>query len=124
MSTYIVTAASARVADRSASVLTLKFGAPAQNDQIVKDAVSALEACKLEGGAIVLLNGPASLPVACALAHGIAHRFGAVGCFDPKLNGYVVCTRTTPPSSSGRSSRRPTSRADHSGQKYLGKKQP
>lgn len=39
---------------------------------------------------------PASLPAACAIAHAIAHRFSAVGVFDPKLNGYVVAVTHDP----------------------------
>ncbi len=42
------------------------------------------------GGRLVLVNGPASLPVACVLAHYLAHRFGAVAVYDPKLGSYVV----------------------------------
>lgn len=90
MSTYKIVASARLVASARATLLTLAFGAPAQNDQIVKDAVEALEALGLEGGSLVLFNGPASLPVACALAHGVAHLFKSVGCFDPKMGGYVV----------------------------------
>lgn len=71
-------------------LLRLSFGTPAQNDQIVRDAVLALEGLKLSGGQTVFLNGPASLPVACALAHGVAHLFAEVAVFDPKMAGYVV----------------------------------
>jgi len=71
-------------------LLRMSFGTPAQNDQIVKDAVSALESLKLSGGKTVYLNGPASLPVACALAHGVSHLFQEVAVFDPKMAGYVV----------------------------------
>ena len=71
-------------------LLRLSFGTPAQNDQIVKDAVLALESLKLSGGETVLLNGPASLPVACAIAHGVAHLYKEVAVFDPKMAGYVV----------------------------------
>ena len=92
MSSYNIT--------RNANVLKLAFGAPAQNDQIVKDAVARLSEMdasgELSGGGVILLNGPASLPVACAIAHAIAHRFSAVGVFDPKLNGYVVAVTHDP----------------------------
>lgn len=71
-------------------LLRLSFGTPAQNDQIVKDAATALESLKLSGGQIVFLNGPASLPVACAIAHGVSHLFKEVAVFDPKIAGYVV----------------------------------
>lgn len=71
-------------------LLRLSFGTPAQNDQIVRDAVAALDELKLAGGATVLLNGPASLPVACALGHKLAHLYGEVAVFDPKIASYVV----------------------------------
>jgi CRISPR-associated protein Csx3 len=71
-------------------LLRLSFGEAAQNDVIVKDAVAALEALGLTGGKTVFLNGPASLPVAVAIAHGVVHKFGEVAVFDPKLNAYVV----------------------------------
>lgn len=66
------------------------FADPAQNDVIVKDAQKALDEIKPAGGALALVNGPASLPVAFVLAHGLGHKFGAVACFDPKMGGYVV----------------------------------
>lgn len=71
-------------------LLRLAFGEPAQNDQIVRDAVESLESLALTGGKTVYLNGPASLPVAVAIAHGVAHKFGEVAVYDPKLGGYVV----------------------------------
>lgn len=71
-------------------LLRLSFGTPAQNDRIVKDAVLALQELSLLGGETVLLNGPASLPVACAIAHGVAHLYKEVAVFDPKIAGYVV----------------------------------
>ena len=38
----------------------------------------------------MLLHGPASLAAVAVIVHHVAHLFGAVGVFDPKLNGYVV----------------------------------
>lgn len=85
---------------RTGNVLKLAFGDPAQNDQIVKDAVARLDEMDksgdLSGGGVILLNGPASLPVAVAIAHAVAHRFAAVAVFDPKLNGYVVSVTHDP----------------------------
>ncbi len=76
------------------NTLRVGFGDPAQNDQIVKDAVARLgemvEAGELAGGPIIKINGPASLPVAVAIAHAIAHLYEVVGVFDPKLSKYVV----------------------------------
>jgi CRISPR-associated protein Csx3 len=71
-------------------LLRVAFGDAAQNDRIVVDAVAALDECKLTGGETVLINGPASLPVAMALSHGVTHLFKEVACFDPKINAYVV----------------------------------
>ncbi len=86
MDTYRISAESTS----NGVLLRLSFGTPAQNDQIVRDAVAALAELKLGGGQTVFLNGPASLPVACALAHGVAHLFTEVAVFDPKMAGYVV----------------------------------
>ena len=63
---------------------------PAQNDVLCKDAAAALDACGELGGKVALINGPASLPVAMVIAHRLAHLYGAVAGFDPKLNSYVV----------------------------------
>ena len=81
---------------RDGDVLRISFGAPAQNDQIVRDAVAAVKALKLEGGKVIKLNGPASLPVAIALSHEVGHLFGAVAAFDPKLGKYVVAISHDP----------------------------
>jgi CRISPR-associated protein Csx3 len=79
---------------KSDDVLKVGFGSPAQNDEIVRDAVARLaemtESGELSGGKIVKINGPASLPVAMAIAHAIAHLYEVVACFDPKLAKYVV----------------------------------
>lgn len=76
-------------------ILTLKigFGRQAQNDEIVADALDALKAIGDTGvthGKVVLLNGPASLPVAAALGYKLAHISKAVAAFDPKLNKGVI----------------------------------
>jgi CRISPR-associated protein Csx3 len=83
------------------NVLRLSFGTPAQNDQIVRDAVAAVKELNLTGGQLVKLNGPASLPVACAIAHEVGHLYGAVACFDPKLAKYVVAISHNPQYSVG-----------------------
>lgn len=79
-----------------ATTLKLAFGTPAQNDVIVRDAVEAVRVLKLEGGRVVRLNGPASLPVAIAIAHEIGHLFGAVAAYDPKMGKYVVAVSHDP----------------------------
>lgn len=105
MTTYYISASEVTVnatvsgtdaINASALLLKLSFGAPAQNDTIVCDAVAEMQKLKQEHGPLVLLNGPASLPVAVAIAHAIAHQFGAVGVFDPKMNGYVVAVSHDP----------------------------
>ncbi len=77
-------------------VLRVGFGEPAQNDQIVRDATARLDEMvangTLAGGSVIRVNGPASLPVAVAIAHAIAHLYEVVGVFDPKLGKYVVAT--------------------------------
>ncbi len=89
-STYNITTSTVTVAGRPADLLRLAFGEQAQNDRIVVDAAAALESLALKGGDLCLLNGPASLPVACAIAHGIGHLYKGVGVFDPKMTGYVL----------------------------------
>jgi CRISPR-associated protein Csx3 len=87
-----------RLADETDGVITLEiaFGAPAQNDLIVRDAIAALARLELKGGKGIKLNGPASLPVAMALGHSVAHLYGFVACFDPKLGCYVVAISHDP----------------------------
>jgi CRISPR-associated protein Csx3 len=81
-------------------ILRVGFGSPAQNDEIVRDAEMRLdemiESGELAGGEVVRVNGPASLPVAMVLCHKVAHLFGAVACFDPKLAKYVVAISHDP----------------------------
>lgn len=71
-------------------ILRLSFGVPANNDQIVRDAVKRLDELNIGGGKLIKLNGPASLPVAVAIAHHIMHKFSYIGVYDPKLNKYVI----------------------------------
>ena len=81
-------------------LLNIGFADPAQNDQIVRDAAARLdemaESGELKGGQLLKINGPASLPVACVLVHKVAHLFGAVGVFDPKLGKYVISITHNP----------------------------
>lgn len=76
------------------NTLKISFGDPAQNDQIVKDATRLLHEMiktgQITGGEIIRIHGPASLPVAMVLAHGLSHLYQAVACYDPKLTKYVV----------------------------------
>lgn len=80
--------------EKTGDVLKVGFGEPAQNDQIVRDVVTRLgeltASGELSGGPMIKINGPASLPVAVAIAHAVAHLYEVVAVFDPKLNKYVV----------------------------------
>ena len=88
----------AEVLDRADGVVTvgLTFGQPAHNDQIVKDAIAVIAGLRLEGGKGIKLNGPCSLPAAIAIGHAVAHLFGYVAFWDPKLKQYVVCVSHDP----------------------------
>lgn len=77
-------------------LIRIGFGAPANNDVIVQDAIQAIEQLKLPGGKGVLFDGPASVPVAMALAHAVAHLYQFVAFFDPKLGRFVVAISHTP----------------------------
>jgi len=92
MASYKIEASKVSVSGREATLLKVGFGDPAQNDQIVKDVESKMVEMETEGfgGKLVLINGPASLPVAVVLSHHLVHRFGAIGVFDPKMSAYVV----------------------------------
>jgi CRISPR-associated protein Csx3 len=72
-----------------------RFGDPAQNDAIVRDADAQMEALiatgSLPGGKLLRINGPMSIPVAFVVAHRVGHLYGAIAVYDPKLGGkYVV----------------------------------
>lgn len=79
---------------KEGDVLRIGFGKPAQNNQIVRDAVGRLNEMvknkELMGGSLIKINGAASLPVVVAIAHGIGHLYKTVAVFDPKLGRYVV----------------------------------
>ena len=79
------------------TILTVGFGDPATNDEIVSYVADELVAMKSSmGGKLLKVTGPASLPVAFVMCHAVAHLYGAVACFDPKLLGYVVCVSHDP----------------------------
>jgi CRISPR-associated protein Csx3 len=84
----------------SKTILKVGFGEPAQNDQIVRDAETRLdemiESGELSGGEILRVNGPASLPVAMVISHKVAHLYGAIASFDPKISKYVVAISHNP----------------------------
>ena len=77
--------------------LRTSFGAPAENPEIIRDAVAAIRELNLTGGKLVKFNGPVSVLVAVVLAHEVAHKFEALAWRDPKLSpGYVVCITHDP----------------------------
>jgi CRISPR-associated protein Csx3 len=86
--------ASYKITLEEGNLLRVGFGEPAQNDRIVKDAVARLDEMvktgELAGGPLIKINGPASLPVAIAIAHAVAHLYEVVAVFDPKIAKYVV----------------------------------
>ncbi|MBD2138099.1 CRISPR-associated protein Csx3 [Anabaena sp. FACHB-1237] len=85
--------------DLQDGILRVKFGEPAQNDQIVKDAAARLEELYQAGqlhGELLKINGPTSIPVAFVIAHKLAHLYGAIGLFDPKLDKYVISITHNP----------------------------
>ena len=77
---------------------TIKVGfnpkAPAQNDMIVKDTAARMkemiDSGELSGGELIKITGPASLQASMVIAHALGHLYGAIACFDPKLNKFVV----------------------------------
>jgi len=88
MSHYVIRLdASSTVSD---PLLRISFGEPAQNDQVIPDALGALAALALPGGRSIRFNGPCSVPLAMALAHAVGHLYGYVACFDPKMEHYIV----------------------------------
>jgi CRISPR-associated protein Csx3 len=99
MTTFTIRHDTSRIAGTDATLLLLAFGEPATNDAIVREADRRMRELKdesLRGGMLVLLDGPASLAAVAVIVHHVAHLFGALGVFDPKLNGYVVAVSHDP----------------------------
>ncbi len=92
MSTYNIGISQIEVGGKSAHLIKVGFGDPADNSVIVRDVESRLAELKVEGlgGRLALINGPASLPVAVVLSHHLLHLFAYLGVYDPKMGGYVV----------------------------------
>lgn len=83
--------------DEATSLLTIGFAEPANNDEIVKDAVAGIKAIKDQlHGHVLKVNGAASLPVGFALSAELAHVVKAIAVFDPKLKKYVVAVSHDP----------------------------
>jgi CRISPR-associated Csx3 family protein len=92
----IYSARSMGVRDDGAHVVEIGFGDPADNTECVPAAIAAVKDLGLKGGRGILFNGKASLVVAMALAHEVAHLYQFVAMFDPKLQGYVVAISHAP----------------------------
>jgi CRISPR-associated protein Csx3 len=78
------------------TTLTIGFGEPASNERIVPDAIESVAQLGLKGGKGLKIDGPASIPVAMAIAHAVGHIFGFVACYDPKLSQFVVAISHDP----------------------------
>lgn len=105
--TYKIARSEIQIAGRNADLYRVGFGAPAQNDQIVRDAELALTTIfdQIEDDIgpvtrvvddLALVNGPLSLPVAVTVANSLLQRYGIVAVFDPKMSGYVVSASSSP----------------------------
>lgn len=82
--------------DGAGPLLRIDFGETAKGDAVVRDAVAALDGIAFPGGELLRINGPASLPVAMAIAHVTGHRYGAIATYDPKIPGYIVAISHDP----------------------------
>ena len=86
--------------DATQGVLNVKFGTPATNAQIVQDAAARLTEIKanggLQGGSLLKVNGPASLPCAFTIGHAVFHAYGAIAVWDPRLQKHVVAVTHSP----------------------------
>jgi CRISPR-associated protein Csx3 len=99
MSTYSIIPSQIRVSGNDALHLALSFGEAASNDVIVREVDARMRDLKrneIAGGHLVLLEGPASLPVISVIAHHVAHLFGAVAVYDPKLAAYIIAISHDP----------------------------
>lgn len=91
MALFKIERAAVQAAGKPADLFRVGFGDPAANDAIVREVEDTLRGLlDSAGGGVALLNGPAFLPVAVQLAHGLLHRYAVLGVFDPKLAAYVI----------------------------------
>ena len=70
------------------------------NDLLVKDAKAGLdrliETGELQGGELLKISGPISLPVSYVISHRVSHLYKAIAVFDPKMSRYVVTSSHEP----------------------------
>ena len=85
---------------KNGDLLKVRFGEPAQNDRIVRHVAARIDEMsedgELAGGKLMRINGPASLPVCMAISHKLAHLYGALAWYDPKMGKYVVAITHDP----------------------------
>jgi len=65
----------------------------AKPDQVVVDALAALDNTELSSGTLVKLNGRASLPIIAALTQRLFSNYSAIAVYDPNIPGedkYVI----------------------------------
>lgn len=77
--------------DICGDTLSVSFGEPANNDQIVVEVKAKIarliEIGQIRGGRLLKITGRQSLPVAYTICHEVAHLYGAIAVFDPKMGG-------------------------------------
>ncbi len=85
--------------------LTVSFGEPTNNDLIVIEVSEKIdrliERKQICGGKLLKITGKQSIPVAYAICHKVAHLYGAIAIFDPKMGGkgidaYIVAISHSP----------------------------
>jgi CRISPR-associated protein Csx3 len=88
------------VFDADQQILRTAFGSPATNAEIVREVAARLDEIKaaggLQGGPLLRINGPVSLPTAFTMGHAVFHAYGAIAVWDPKLQKYVVSVVHSP----------------------------
>jgi CRISPR-associated protein Csx3 len=88
-----------RTASNGCKTVLVSFGDVSSNDEIVKEVAHTTSQPAFKEavmGNALLIDGPASLIVAMALAHAVCHICPAVAGFDPKLGSYVVAISHDP----------------------------
>ena len=99
LTTYTIVPRVVEVRGMPALRLDLGFGTSAFNTDLVREVEARMLQLKsdgLGGRPLVMVSGPASLPVLAVIVSHVAHLFGAVAIFDPKLDGYIVCVTHDP----------------------------
>jgi CRISPR-associated protein Csx3 len=91
--------------DASGDLLQVGFGEPATGDKIVQEISLKLREMisskQIRGGELLRINGMQSVAAAYTFAHGVAHLYGAIAVFDPKIegngyDGYIVVISHNP----------------------------